>query len=149
MLAMLEKLINEHGSSTILRERLELFSDKYSMLEEKNKHLNERNEILESQLQTAKEEIDKLQSIIDKTNTNQNNDGLAETTEEILKFLFDQNHDINLGHICNQFSLEKGVADYHIDNLMESGLITHGALFVNQPPSYRISKEGRKYIIEK
>jgi hypothetical protein len=91
MLDMLEKLINEHGSSAILRERLELFSDKY---------------------------------------------------------FFDTAVDLTAERVCQQFSLEPGIAQYHIDNLMEKELLTHGALYVNQPMRYCISKRGRAYIIE-
>ena len=149
MLAMLEKLINEHGSSSILRERLELFSDKYSMLEEKNTHLSERNKDLESQAASLKEEVEKLKSIIDEIGNNQNNNNLPEVTHDILKFLFDQQNDANTGYIGNHFSLDIGVTEYHIDKLKDLGLIEHGALFVNQPLTYRISKEGRKYIVEK
>ncbi len=148
MLAMLEKLINEHGSSSILRERLELFSDKYSMLEEKNTHLSERNKELESQVDTLKSEIDKLKSIIDESKRNQKNNDLPEISFNILKYLFDQQHDVNVANVGNHFSLEKGLTEYHIDKLKEMKLITHGALFVNQPLTYRISKEGRKYIVE-
>jgi hypothetical protein len=35
MLEMFEKLINEHGSSVILKERLKLINDKYEALGEK------------------------------------------------------------------------------------------------------------------
>ena len=59
MLEIFEKLINEHGSSVILRERLELYSDKYSMLEEKNKHLQTKINDLESELSEAISEVNR------------------------------------------------------------------------------------------
>lgn len=148
MLAMLEKLINEHGSSTILRERLELFSDKYSMLEEKNAHLTENNNNLETQVASLKEEVMKLQSIIDVNTEKQNDSDLSEITKQLLQHFFDQAQDINVRSICNHFSLEKGIAEYHLDKLKELGFVKHGALMVNQPLSYCISKEGRSYIVE-
>jgi predicted nuclease with TOPRIM domain len=65
VLEMLEKLINEHGSSTILRERLELFSDKYSMLEEKLKSSEQRNAALESENKKLSEQIGRLEKEFD------------------------------------------------------------------------------------
>ena len=148
MLEMLEKLINEHGSSTILRERLELFSDKYSMLEEKITHLQLRNQELEGQLQEAKEEISRLQDIVEAHSESQNSSILPDVTASILKYFFDAAADLTTEQICRQFSLEHSVAQYHIDNLKEQQLLAHGTLFVNQPIRYRISKPGRAFVIE-
>ncbi len=52
----IEKLINEHGSAVILKERISLANDKYSMLEEKNSTLNQKIEILETENQKLKTE---------------------------------------------------------------------------------------------
>ncbi|MDQ6959283.1 MAG: hypothetical protein Q9M24_09265 [Mariprofundaceae bacterium] len=41
-----EKLINEHGSSTILRERISLINDKYATLEKKVSEIQTENERL-------------------------------------------------------------------------------------------------------
>ena len=78
MLDMLDKLITEHGSSAILRERLELFSDKYSALEKQNKHLHENNKVLEYQFDKAKKEIKRLQKILDANNENQKNNVISD-----------------------------------------------------------------------
>ena len=43
MLKLLQDLINEHGSSTILKERLQLIGDKYSHLEEKMEASQQEN----------------------------------------------------------------------------------------------------------
>ena len=45
----LEKLINEHGSAVILKERIALANDKYSALEAKNSVLEAENKILRSE----------------------------------------------------------------------------------------------------
>ena len=69
----LEKLINEHGSAVILKERISLANDKYSMLEEKNSMLEKKVEILESEnqtfqlnLQQAKQKIRNLEEQLSK-----------------------------------------------------------------------------------
>jgi hypothetical protein len=45
----LEKLINEHGSAAILKERIALANDKYAALEEKIGALRAENDILRSE----------------------------------------------------------------------------------------------------
>ena len=57
MLEILEKLINEHGSSTILKERLELINDKYEILENKLANADKENELLKEQLATLKQKL--------------------------------------------------------------------------------------------
>jgi hypothetical protein len=47
MLEMFEKLINEHGSSVILKERLKLRNDKYEALGEKLEISNNKDEFLQ------------------------------------------------------------------------------------------------------
>ncbi len=54
----IDKLINEHGSSTILRERLLLASDKYSLLENEKLKLLEKIKILEAHSQTLKLDLE-------------------------------------------------------------------------------------------
>jgi hypothetical protein len=77
----LEKLINEHGSAVILKERISLANDKYAMLEEKNSMLEKKVEILESEnetfqlnLQQAKQKIRHLEEQLSEIH-NSNPDG--------------------------------------------------------------------------
>ena len=53
----IEKLITEHGSANILRERLLLAQDKYSTLEQRNKELQEENLQLKAEIKGCKERI--------------------------------------------------------------------------------------------
>lgn len=66
-----EKLINEHGSSVILKERISLANDKHSILESENSNLKQKVLVLESKnealglnLGEAKEKIRKLEKQI-------------------------------------------------------------------------------------
>ena len=59
LLDNLEKLINEHGSATILKERIELVNDKYSLLEDKNSSLQAKVKELESQNKTLNLNLEK------------------------------------------------------------------------------------------
>lgn len=155
MLAMLEKLINEHGSSTILKERLELFSDKYTMLEEKNKHLSERNEELESKLDKAKEEINRLNEIIEANAISQSQDKLDEVQEKILQFLFKEDDEIEKDQLARILDIEPGVMSYHFDVLEEKDLICVSSMQMGNPMTgsaggvfHAITPDGRKYVVE-
>jgi regulator of replication initiation timing len=57
-----EKLINEHGSATILRERLGLIKTQYEELERKNSDLKSENETLRFQVEQLKKQIGMLES---------------------------------------------------------------------------------------
>ncbi|WP_299980447.1 cell division protein ZapB [Desulfobacula sp.] len=55
-----EKLINEHGSATILKERISLANDKYSLLENKNEILKEQNSVFEQKIKMLESENNAL-----------------------------------------------------------------------------------------
>ncbi len=57
-----EKLINEHGSAVILKERIELANDKYSLLEEKNSVLEEKIKNFEAKNQKLTELLQEAES---------------------------------------------------------------------------------------
>ena len=57
MLSMIEKLINEHGSSTILKERLSLINDKYELLDNQLKNCEKENELLRKEVEMLKSKL--------------------------------------------------------------------------------------------
>jgi len=155
MLKMFEKLINEHGSSTILKERLELFSDKYSMLEEKlsvseqrNTILETENKILQSEFQQAKEEIESLKQILEASAKENSSEKLSEIEEQILQLFFDTNSEIPTSQIAGQFKINIGNAEYHIDKLLTLEFLD-ATYNMMEDPHYYIRPEGRAYLIEK
>jgi predicted HTH transcriptional regulator len=82
-----EKLINEHGSANILKERIALLNDKNVALEQKLavseirvKNLESENEMLRLSLEKAKAEIQNLKKITEKSHS----DRLEEVREKIL-----------------------------------------------------------------
>lgn len=62
MFNMLEKLINEHGSSTILKERLGLREDQISLLKKEYGTLLSENETLKQENHELKDQIIQLQT---------------------------------------------------------------------------------------
>ena len=158
---MFEKLINEHGSSIILKERLELFSDKYSMLEEKLKLSEQKDNMLESendqlklQLNRAEKEIKSLQETIEVDAEKNSSGQLKEAQEKILRFLFKAGDEVNLINLCSQLSLDKSTAEYHL-NILEEGKFIYTKYYQGDwisgeggNTTYEIAQEGRKYVIE-
>ena len=69
----IEKLINEHGSAVILKERIELANDKYSALEQKTIELEQKVTVLDNEntalrrsLEEAQNEINNLNEVVKK-----------------------------------------------------------------------------------
>jgi len=90
----LERLITEHGSAMILRERLLLAKDQYEALEKEVSELHSENKALESQIKQSEDQIAKLSKLVGSSN-NQPGD-FDETTTKILKIFFDQSDDVSL-----------------------------------------------------
>lgn len=57
----LEKVINEHGSAMILKERIALANDKYAALEAKNEALQSENDTLRNDNITLKAKVQNLE----------------------------------------------------------------------------------------
>lgn len=57
-LTLLEKAINEHGSATILKERLALAADQFKKLEDENRNLKEVNATLEKKVAELTHELE-------------------------------------------------------------------------------------------
>jgi predicted RNA-binding Zn-ribbon protein involved in translation (DUF1610 family) len=65
MLSLLEKLINEHGSSAILRERLILIKAEYEALERKCSDLQSKNGALQLEVEQLRSRSGSLESELD------------------------------------------------------------------------------------
>ncbi len=62
MLQLFEKLINEHGSSTILKERLLILKDEYAELEKAKAELQSTNGALQSALEQERQRSKRLEA---------------------------------------------------------------------------------------
>lgn len=154
MLKMLSDLINEHGSSTILKERLKLISDRYELLEEKNGQLEQRNQQLESDIASANDRIKELEANAQAAVDASSVPGLQDDTKSILKLLFN-NDSLDPSVIAHQLSMGEGVVEYHLNELDEKELATVGSVSMRSPLTgsrgsinWCITPEGRKYVVE-
>lgn len=152
MLKMFEKLINEHGSSTILKERIELINDKYEALSDKLENSKKENQLLHQENETLKQQIVDLQRQLESYPVN---DEFPHEQKEILKLLFKTNDSVRDELIARELNIEIGVLNYHIDELLEKEFINHPSYIMGSSltgtKGYRkqsISKNGRKYVVE-
>ncbi len=153
MLEMFEKLINEHGSSVILKERLGLINDKYEALGEKLEISNNKNTLLQQENEQLKQQVAEIQSQLSASLPI--DEDLPQEQKNILKLLFNTDNSVREEVISHQAKLEIGVLKYHLDELLEKELLNHPSHIRANPRTktkgYRqhsISKNGRKYVVE-
>lgn len=153
MLDMFEKLINEHGSSAILKERIELINDKYEAMQGKFDNSEKENELLRKEVGVLKQQISTLQSQVASAQPQSNE--LPKEQQDILKLLFIANDYVRDELIARELNLEMGMLTYHLDELLEKKLLDmpsyiSGSEF-NGSTGYSeqgISTKGRKYFVE-
>lgn len=153
MLEMFEKLINEHGSAVILKERIELINDKYEALEAKLANSEKEKELIEKECGLLKQKISQLESQI--SDSKPKGENLPQEQQDILKCLFETNSRVREELLARQLNLEIGVLNYHLDELLEKKFLDNPGYIMGNPLSgsggYRehsISKAGRKYVVE-
>ena len=145
-----EKLINEHGSAVILKERIELANDKYAVLEDKNSMLEQKLILLESEVKTlrlnlemAKVEIENFKKITEKSQS----DRLEKIKEQIL-LLLTQRDRTPEPLIAQNIGIGEQLAKFHLEELKASKLInitvTMSAFGSAPPATWYIQQEGRR-----
>ena len=148
-----EKLINEHGSAAILKERIALANDKYAMLEQKlskseatKKDLASENEALRLDLERAKVEIQDLKRIAEQAHGSR----LDAIKEKILVLLMQQN-ETRGPTIVQSLGVSEQLAKFHLVDLEKAKLIsitTVLSMMGNSPPTtYALTQEGRRYLV--
>ena len=151
---MLEKLINEHGSAKILKERLglkddqiKLIQDEFSALKSENLDLKTDNENLKISLEQAKQETNRLKEIIESSAEPESTNELSEIEANILQHLFKTNTDFRIEQIAQFINKEPNVAKYHMNNLHDKNFL-YSSMRVGAPTTYKINNEGIKFVVE-
>ena len=156
----LEKIINEHGSSTILEQRLLLAKDQYLALEKKNVDLLTINQSLSQKILTLEAENSSLKAENMKINkeindVNKNKSNLPKDQEKMLVFISQHSEDLQEEFIVNQTGLNFQKALFYLNDLTNIGYVYAnrrmgvGDIFGGIPPTtYRITQKGRKYLID-
>ena len=150
----IEKLITEHGSAAILRERIALAADQYSTLEKENVALKTENQILKSENQRLKldnsklkEEIRNLENQLSKL-SNSHNQALEKVKENILLFLSKQKTSVFADQVAQYIGIETQTAMFHLEELNAKVMVLVGHSGLT-PPRWSLAKEGRKYLVQR
>jgi chromosome segregation ATPase len=152
-----EKLINEHGSAVILKERIALANDKYEALEDKlsNSELRAeaaelRTKNLESELQRLeldnfrlKEQIRNLEEQLSERLGRR----LENVREQLLQLLAAQTDHITAAQAAHVLRIGEQLATYHLTEMKNDSLVTTICFYGGRPTGYAIGQFGRAYLV--
>ena len=143
----LEKLITEHGSAAILKERITLANDKYAALEAKLSEceaakikLHSENDALRLNLEKASVEIQNFKKLTEKIH----GDRLDDVKEKILVLLASQDNFEN--NIAQALGIGPQVAQFHLQDLSEMQFIYKSLSMTGQQFPWQLAQEGRRYL---
>lgn len=148
----LEKLINEHGSAVILKERIELANDKYSMLEQKFLDAQARIKKLEGDNSRLRTDLIQAQNDIKQLRQNTQNSlnvRLEEVREKILIFMKDRPETL-VSKIIEHIGLPEQLVEFHLTDLANEKFIHYSTpisiMGKSRPSAYALTQEGRRYL---
>lgn len=147
-LSEIERLINEHGSASILKERLALASDQYGALEKKLSEANLRNEQLQSENASFRLDFEKAQEKIrnlEEKLIEHHGARLDEVKEKILVLLAAQ--DDYEQNIARTLGIGAQVAAFHLEELSEKEFIYRSLSMMGETYPWQLIQNGRRYLI--
>ena len=156
ILSEIERLINEHGSAAILKERLELANDQYTALERKLAETNERAKGLESEVARLRPELEATRERLHRAEQEiaaRRGQRLDETRERILRLLSEAGSEgMRDERVAASLGIKEQVATFHLNELATARFVSvtpvMGSDFTGSRGYYewRIGQEGRAYL---
>lgn len=146
----IEKLITEHGSSAILRERIALARDQYEALEKKIATFQDENATLKSEYQRLELDNDKLKQKIknlEEQLSSIHEQSLDETEMAILKLLASAHSRITAEQVAGNLGIHVTKAEYFFKRLQEREFINAGYSYLN-PTTYGSAHGGNEYLVK-
>lgn len=142
-----EKLINEHGSAAILKERIALANDKYAALEQKLSASEPRAKELESENQGLRHDLEVAQvQIQNLENIEQSHGPRLEEIREKLLLLLTEHSDITASQIAGTAAIHPQLIKFHLTDMEAKGLV-HGSYFVGGDTEWSTSQDGLGYLV--
>lgn len=144
----IEKIINEHGSAAILKERLSLAANQYAVLEQKLAVFQAKVTGLESKIvQLELDNAQKNEQIrgLEKKIVQKAAQDMEKVKEEILQVIASQPK-IRAQSLASVLNVHAEVALFHIEELERLKFI-HGAYNTMHPPEWTLAQAGREYLI--
>lgn len=145
----LEKLINEHGSAVILKERIALANDKYADLEKKladsalrEKQLESEKQGFELQNLKLKEKIRNLEEKL----VERHGQRLEEVREKLLVVL-SAGGELQADQLAQAVGIGEQLATFHLNEMKEVRLVSAAMFYTGRPSLWCIAQEGRSYLV--
>ncbi len=149
-IAAIEKLINEHGSAAILRDRLLLASDQFNALERKNVEFTSRIGELEAEIQNLRARVTATETERDQVKESAQRHGSADRPEleqQILVSLASQ-PGLTIPQIARHLQVGLERARFHVDELFHAEFI-YGAHFMGRESEWHLGQDGRRYLLQR
>lgn len=147
----IERLITEHGSAAILKERLALAADQYGVLEKKipifaneNAQLKSENASLRLDLEKAQEKIRDLEEKL----IERHGQRLEKVRENILDILSSID-EASATQIAGILHIKEVVVEYHLNELNAgTDPFISASRSVHTPTTWHLNQPGRAYLIK-
>ena len=147
----IEKLINEHGSAVILKERIELLKEQYSALERKyaeSESNGSKNAAALRTLELSNFELKQKIKELEQAKGNSDSQRLESAKESLLVFLASITGYISTDDIARTLTISGQAALYHLTE-MENAKLIHGSYTADgKPPEWKIIQGGRAYLVK-
>jgi len=144
----IEKLINEHGSAVILKERIALANDKYAALEQKLSASDLRVSELESENKGLRSNLEKTQVEVQnlKKLTEQSHGSRLEGVKEKILVALTQHEELEAAQISRMLGIGSQLATFHLEELKSSDMV-NDYYAVDSPVFWGIIQGGRAYLV--
>lgn len=152
-----EKLINEHGSAVILKERIALANDKYAALERRLSDWQSRAEAAELKArnlepESQRPELDnfKLKEQIrslEEQLSERHGQRLEKVREQLLQLRAAQTGRITASQAAQVLQIGEQLATYHLTEMGKDSLVTAAYFYNSRPTDYAIGQAGRAYLV--
>ena len=147
----IEKIINEHGSAVILKERIALAEDKYAALGQKLALSESRVVELESEKKALQFEAVNLRQEIQRhqdaaQNKISHSNHLQDVEEKLLQFLC-ENEDVPTSQIARSLDKHLQLITLHLTNLAKTRFVVASYNAVKET-EWAIDHAGRAYLVQ-
>lgn len=151
ILGDIERLINEHGSAGILRERLALAKDEHAALEKKvatlakeNADLRRQNQSLELDNQELNEQIGNLKKQL----SDVQGEALDKDSESIIALLATK-PGLPLKAIAATLGMHPTKAEHFLNGLYRNEYVGISGDYVSGVRTYRLYPKGQEYAVKR
>lgn len=141
-----EKLINEHGSAAILRERIDLANDKYASLERKAEELNRERDDARARLSEAEARIRDVEAQIAKMATKV---PVSADAVRVLRQFVEQGRELTAHQIADVTGMGLGEVIHHLGSLRSIGFVQQSrAKIDDSEPPHRVTHKGSAFLAD-